>query len=309
MLLILTLAAAMPAVLRSLCRPPPCSSCCSRCPRYRYARRDAVAGLTGMLPDVRTRRRRHARCSSDAYAATMLAAAMLAVQQSLLRKRRVGSGRDAQPPRKARRKAARTVNYEASDDEFEVEKIIEMKFVRGEPKYHVTWKGYDEASWEPESNLHCPELLNKFLSHVTAKIPAKHQEGSEVNVGIDDDHEVLESDGCSGESADDDSEDEFANELYIADEMLRGMSGNGWELLPVTDERDDSDLSGATDVFMDPPHLTTRWTEIAEETNRYERQTRPERLRQAKLSIEKKTDDIHKRKEMFQGKKKELDAF
>ncbi|EGZ16987.1 hypothetical protein PHYSODRAFT_501218, partial [Phytophthora sojae] len=53
----------------------------------------------------------------------------------------------------------------------------------------------------------------------------------------------------------------------------------------------------------------TLWTEIAEETNRYERQTRPERLRQAKLSIEKKKDDIHKRKEMFQAKKKELDAF
>ncbi|KAE9166686.1 hypothetical protein PF005_g29102 [Phytophthora fragariae] len=77
-------------------------------------------------------------------------------------KRRVGSGRDAQPPRKARRKAARTVNSEASADEFEVEKIIEMKFVRGEPKYHVKWKGYDETLWEPESNLHCPDLLNKF---------------------------------------------------------------------------------------------------------------------------------------------------
>ncbi|KAE9162145.1 hypothetical protein PF005_g30971, partial [Phytophthora fragariae] len=126
-------------------------------------------------------------------------------------KRRVGSGRDAQPPRKARRKAARTVNSEASDVEFEVEKIIEVKFVRGEPKYHVKWKGYDETSWEPESNLHCPELLNKFKaaqlqearalkkkatrkadlpdrgSHVTAKIPAKHQEGSE---GLEEVYEV-----------------------------------------------------------------------------------------------------------------------
>ncbi|KAE8895298.1 hypothetical protein PF010_g29134 [Phytophthora fragariae] len=78
-------AAAVLVMLRSLCRPPPCSSCCSRCPRYRYACRDAVTGLIGMLPDVRIRRRRHARCSSVAYAATMLAAAMLAVQQSLLR--------------------------------------------------------------------------------------------------------------------------------------------------------------------------------------------------------------------------------
>ncbi|KAE8959281.1 hypothetical protein PR002_g30589 [Phytophthora rubi] len=45
--------AAVLVVLLSLCRPPPCSSCCSRCPRYRYARRAAVAGLTGMLADSR----------------------------------------------------------------------------------------------------------------------------------------------------------------------------------------------------------------------------------------------------------------
>ncbi|KAE8956363.1 hypothetical protein PR001_g31757, partial [Phytophthora rubi] len=86
-----------------------------------------------------------------------------------------------------------------------------MKFVRGEPKYHVKWKGYDETSWEPESNLHCPELLNKFKaaqlqearalkkkatrkadlpdrgSHVTAKIPAEHQEDSE---GLEEVYEV-----------------------------------------------------------------------------------------------------------------------
>ncbi|EGZ20841.1 hypothetical protein PHYSODRAFT_328904 [Phytophthora sojae] len=73
MLLILTLAAAMLAVLLSpmpvaamlvvllsLCRPPPCSSCCSRCARYRYARRDAVAGLAELLADGRPCRRRHA---------------------------------------------------------------------------------------------------------------------------------------------------------------------------------------------------------------------------------------------------------
>ncbi|KAE9054817.1 hypothetical protein PF010_g32374 [Phytophthora fragariae] len=49
-------AAAIPAVLRSLCRPPPCSSCISRCPRYRYARRKAVAGLAEMLAVGRPRR-------------------------------------------------------------------------------------------------------------------------------------------------------------------------------------------------------------------------------------------------------------
>ncbi|KAE8953689.1 hypothetical protein PF011_g32345, partial [Phytophthora fragariae] len=30
-------AAAVLVVLLSLCRPPPCSPCCSRCPHYRYA--------------------------------------------------------------------------------------------------------------------------------------------------------------------------------------------------------------------------------------------------------------------------------
>ncbi|KAE9164390.1 hypothetical protein PF005_g30057 [Phytophthora fragariae] len=47
----------MLVVLLSLCRPPPCSPCCSRCPRYSYACRAAVAGLTGILPDVRPCRR------------------------------------------------------------------------------------------------------------------------------------------------------------------------------------------------------------------------------------------------------------
>ncbi|KAE9261789.1 hypothetical protein PF008_g32761 [Phytophthora fragariae] len=36
-------AAAMPAVLRSLCHPPLCSSCCSRCGGRRHARHAALA--------------------------------------------------------------------------------------------------------------------------------------------------------------------------------------------------------------------------------------------------------------------------
>ncbi|KAE8952928.1 hypothetical protein PR001_g33093, partial [Phytophthora rubi] len=65
------------AVLLRPCRPPPCSSCCSRCPRYCYARRDAVTRLIGMLLDVRNspptpcslficRLRRHYACRSYA---------------------------------------------------------------------------------------------------------------------------------------------------------------------------------------------------------------------------------------------------
>ncbi|KAE9163608.1 hypothetical protein PF002_g31812 [Phytophthora fragariae] len=88
-------AAAMLVVLLSLCRPPPCSPCCSRCPRYCYARRDAVTRLIGMLLDVRNsppppcslficRLRRHYVCRSYARRAAVAApgAAMLAVKFS-----------------------------------------------------------------------------------------------------------------------------------------------------------------------------------------------------------------------------------
>ncbi|KAE8956136.1 hypothetical protein PR002_g31566 [Phytophthora rubi] len=88
-------AAAMLVVLLSLCRPPPCSPCCSRCPRYCYARRDAVSRLMGMLLDVRNspptpcslficRLRRHYACRSYARRAAVAAscAAMLAVKFS-----------------------------------------------------------------------------------------------------------------------------------------------------------------------------------------------------------------------------------
>ncbi|KAE9269612.1 hypothetical protein PF008_g30818, partial [Phytophthora fragariae] len=59
---------------RRLPVPPPCPPCCARCHRYRYARRAAVAGPTGTLPDGRPCRR-HARHAALAVTAT----AMLAV--------------------------------------------------------------------------------------------------------------------------------------------------------------------------------------------------------------------------------------
>ncbi|KAE9259066.1 hypothetical protein PR003_g34950, partial [Phytophthora rubi] len=77
--------AAMLAVLLSLCRPPPCSSCCSRCPRYRYARREAVAGLTGMLPDGRPCHRRHARRAAVAVPAAAMPAMLLSLSPLPLR--------------------------------------------------------------------------------------------------------------------------------------------------------------------------------------------------------------------------------
>ena len=53
--------------------------------------------------------------------------------------------------------------------EFEVERILDSRLVKRGSKhitqYYIKWLGYDHNyySWEPEANLHCPDLLRKFL--------------------------------------------------------------------------------------------------------------------------------------------------
>jgi len=50
--------------------------------------------------------------------------------------------------------------------EFEVEKIIEVRFKKnGTKEFLIRWKGFSPAddTWEPEKNLNCPELIAKFM--------------------------------------------------------------------------------------------------------------------------------------------------
>ncbi|XP_078473678.1 uncharacterized protein LOC144735131 isoform X2 [Lampetra planeri] len=52
-----------------------------------------------------------------------------------------------------------------SDDEFEVEAILDWRVRRGRAEYLVKWSGYgaEENTWEPPENLaNCPELLSNF---------------------------------------------------------------------------------------------------------------------------------------------------
>ena len=46
-------------------------------------------------------------------------------------------------------------------EEYEVEKVLDKRKHYGKIQYLIKWKGYphSESSWEPESNLNCPDLI------------------------------------------------------------------------------------------------------------------------------------------------------
>ncbi|XP_018325887.2 heterochromatin protein 1-like isoform X2 [Agrilus planipennis] len=55
------------------------------------------------------------------------------------------------------------------NEQFEVERILEVHFKRnGDREFLVSWKGYpaSDNSWEPEENLQCPDLIEKFMLKV-----------------------------------------------------------------------------------------------------------------------------------------------
>lgn len=51
-----------------------------------------------------------------------------------------------------------------SEEEYEVEKILQHRVINGVTKYKLKWKGYpmSECTWEDESNLDCPDLLQDY---------------------------------------------------------------------------------------------------------------------------------------------------
>jgi Chromo (CHRromatin Organisation MOdifier) domain len=48
--------------------------------------------------------------------------------------------------------------------EYDVETILDCKYIRGKVKYLIKWIGYShtENTWEPKGNLNCPEKLEAF---------------------------------------------------------------------------------------------------------------------------------------------------
>jgi len=52
-----------------------------------------------------------------------------------------------------------------SEEEYEVETILEKRVRKGKTEYLVKWKGWEDPSdntWEPEAHLDCPDIISAF---------------------------------------------------------------------------------------------------------------------------------------------------
>lgn len=71
---------------------------------------------------------------------------------------------------------------EPSDTEYEVDKILDVYYKKnGKREFLVHWKGYgvQDNSWEPEENMTCKELIERFMEKVNQ---AKAVESRELRV-------------------------------------------------------------------------------------------------------------------------------
>jgi hypothetical protein len=50
------------------------------------------------------------------------------------------------------------------EEEYEVEEILDSKYIQGNLHYYVKWKGYpnSENSWLIANDVHAPDLLENF---------------------------------------------------------------------------------------------------------------------------------------------------
>merc|ERR1711935_1223403 len=77
----------------------------------------------------------------------------------------------------------------ASEEEYEVDRIINDRVEKGEKQYLIRWKnfGADDDTWEPVSNLDCPEIISLYEQNKKNSAAAKAEAKKESVKKIQED--------------------------------------------------------------------------------------------------------------------------